>query len=569
MEEKHFVKVTEEDFALKIEQDWHVLLYAEYDYLCDRFGAENVFEPGIGKLGDEGYYVSITETTAAADVGIRAGDSRYRDKLMRPITTEEEKKMKKKPIHVDLERKGTKIILPEEMPFNDGINWLRRWRDEEDTLVAISEDVQAYPMDGAFAFARAISQLNGFSQQVPTPGFFGSRPPVMIGLSTGVDESVQVPWGRVEIPGIKGYLETSYSRAEGNMPIFVIKGEVRKGDKEKVIQLANLTRRLVKNESIYRGRAIRVRFPDEMTDFDPSISPKFLDTSKVKDKELIFSDETMQIIQTSIFTPIEHTAECRKNGIPLKRGILLEGPYGVGKTLTADVMSKLSEDNGWTFIYLQTVEDLAQAILFAKQYQPAVIFAEDVDSVVSGERRGSLNEILNTIDGIESKGTDIMVCLTTNHVERINKAMLRPGRLDAVISIRPPDAKAVEKLIRLYGRNRIGEGEPLNKVATELEGQIPALIREVVERSKLAAIHRNPSGDLHLTEADLLIAASAMKRHLELLAAPPADDRSDMEKSMDRLGGHIAKAVQVGQPAKEQSLPQPVKNGSSLHDRVS
>src|SRR5262249_9702485 len=112
------------------------------------------------------------------------------------------------------------------------------------------------------------------------------------------------------------------------------------------------------------------------------------------------------------------------------------------KTLTAYVTAKKSSSNNWTFIYLDRVAGLHEAFRFAKQYAPSVIFAEDIDRAVNGDDRTTdIDDVLNTIDGIESKGGEIITILTTNHVDQINRAMLRPGRLDAVISIQAPDAE--------------------------------------------------------------------------------------------------------------------------------
>jgi SpoVK/Ycf46/Vps4 family AAA+-type ATPase len=72
--------------------------------------------------------------------------------------------------------------------------------------------------------------------------------------------------------------------------------------------------------------------------------------------------------------------------VPLKRGVLLEGPYGTGKTLTAFVTAKKCVENGWTFIMLDRVAALKEALTFARMYAPAVVFAEDIDRSVEGER---------------------------------------------------------------------------------------------------------------------------------------------------------------------------------------
>ncbi len=242
-------------------------------------------------------------------------------------------------------------------------------------------------------------------------------------------------------------------------------------------------------------------------------------------------------MKTNLFTPIERTEHCRRLKIPLKRGVLLEGPYGTGKTLTAFVTAKKCADNGWTFIMLDRVSGLKDALTFARMYSPAVVFAEDIDRVVAGERSVSMDDVLNNIDGVESKGTEIITILTSNHAENINRAMLRPGRLDAVLHIVAPDAKAAEKLMRLYARGLILDTEDLTNAGVELNGQIPAVIREVVERSKLYAVSRcvTPNDEFTLKGSDLELAAKGMKEHLKLLnpsAAQPLNSNEQLGKAL-------------------------------------
>ncbi len=150
--------------------------------------------------------------------------------------------------------------------------------------------------------------------------------------------------------------------------------------------------------------------------------------------------------------------------------------------------------------------------------------------------------MLNTIDGVESKGTEIMGILTSNHVEKINRAMIRPGRLDAVIHIDPPDAASAEKLIRIYGRGTIDQDEDLSEVAATLAGHIPAAIREAVERAKLYAIASSQGRVTGIAAQDLLLSAKQMQQHLELLREP--DNRpTPAERFMDSLRDMLSKAT--------------------------
>lgn len=446
--------------------------------------------------------------------------------------------------NVGIQRAGVEIVVPEKMSLAEARVWLHRREEEENETVAIHEVIDAFPLEGAYAFSKALARTYGFVSLVATPTFFGKRPPHMIGIQVSPTDTEQVPWGRIEIPAFEGgFLNTGVTEKNKRLS-FVIAGEVRQKFKNDVLALANLTRQIVREESVYRGKAIRVKFPESPDEYDITDCPKFIETAGVREDELIFADDVRKQVVTSIFTPIEQTDNCRKYRIPLKRGILLEGPFGVGKTLTANVTAKKCVENGWTFIYLSSVSELETAIHFAKSYQPAVIFAEDVDRVMEGERDESMDEILNTIDGVDTKGMELMVVLTTNHVENIEPAMMRPGRLDAVISVSAPDASAVRSLIQLYARGQLEATADLRIVGEKLTGQIPAVIREVVERSKLAAISRMKPGDaLTLSASDLEIAASQMLNHIALMTPKPEDKRSKFEKAAEILGQHI-----VGKP---------------------
>jgi hypothetical protein len=448
--------------------------------------------------------------------------------------------------HVDVERSGKVIIIPEGMKYGEARVWLSRKEKSEEEMVKVIEEVHAYPLDGALALAKALARTYGWVSQEPTPGFFGPKPPYMVSLPIGPNEgdTVQVPWGAFSIPNVEGQLMTLAAKS-GGQPILVIAADVKKKHADAVKQLATLTREIVKTESVYRGKAVIVSFPeDEDEDVNFNEPPKFFDVSKVVESDLVLPADIDALVRVNLFAPIENTEACRKHRVPLKRGVLMEGPYGVGKTLTANVTAKKANENGWTFIYLKDVRQLDKAVRFGSQYQPAVIFAEDIDRAVSGGRTSEMDTILNTVDGVDSKSSEVMIVLTTNHIENINKAMVRPGRLDAVIPMRAPDVDAVHRLVRLYARGLLDEKEDVMDACRALDGQIPAVVREVVERSKLGAIGRGAK-TLRINGGDLLTAAKSMLAHLALMRPEPEDFRSDEEKAAAVLGDSIVKAAAV------------------------
>jgi transitional endoplasmic reticulum ATPase len=431
-------------------------------------------------------------------------------------------------IDVGIERKGAKIVLPATpvpMDYQTAITTLQRKIEDEEQDIDISESVDAFPKDGAVAFQKAMMEMFGWVSAVPTPGFFGPQPPQTIDVEISHDQRMSVLWGRFEMPGVEGYVECGgHNTPQG--PRFRITGEVKRKHHAIVVQLAEITRRIAKTESIYRNKAIKLTV-DEGGGIDWYTGLTFSNLTGVVPAELVFSAHTRTQIETLVWTLIEQTDRCRRQQIPLKRGILMEGKYGTGKSLTAAVTALKAVANGWTFLSISRVAGLKAALPFARMFQPCVIFAEDIDSILAGaERTQEIDDVLNTIDGIESKGTAIMVVLTTNHVERMNRAMLRPGRLDAIITITPPDAGAVKQLVRLYGRSMVDQNDPLEQSSEVMSGWIPASIRECTERAKLYAISRSSDDvELQITDHDLYHAALGMQSHIDLLEGQAEEKR--------------------------------------------
>ena len=422
-------------------------------------------------------------------------------------------------LDVDIRHEGRAITLPgdpDKMPIDKAVEALLRKQADEEQIFEVFEIIDAYPFDAAVACTKAMINLYGWAspQTEITKSMFGvqKNPPIMLAVKTGLadDDVVQCPLGAFKLPGVDEMVKTLIDQVAPGKLGFVITGKVKKRSKHIVLELATETRRIVKEQSIYRGKAIRLGVDDDGS-LDVNNPPAFLDVREKDD--LVFDHDIQAQIDTSILTPILHTKAVRAARIPLKRTILLEGPYGTGKSLTARMAARVCEENGWTFILLDRVQGLRAALEFANRYSPAVVFAEDIDRV-SEVRDEDANDLINMIDGVLSKRSEIMTILTTNFAEKIDQAMIRPGRLDAVISLRAPTDEAVQRLIRVYAGALLPADTDVSQAAKELSGQIPASIRECVERAKLGMIGR---GADKLADSDLVVSAQTMKNHLKLL----------------------------------------------------
>jgi transitional endoplasmic reticulum ATPase len=441
-------------------------------------------------------------------------------------------------LHVaEVVRHGEQLLVPDGMSIAQAIELLKRRMEYDNQVASFIETFDAFPWDGAYALWKVLGEKYGWASGLPTPGFFGSTPPAMITIDAGPDQQVSVPWGRIAIPGVEGYLELGIDMKQNRM-VFQITVNTKRKFEPDIRELCRLVREYLRGHSIYKGKAIKMRFRNDRGEVLEMPEPKFLATEGLGPADLIFSDSVHEAVETNLFTPITRRLDCSAAAIPFKRGVLLAGDFGVGKTLAARIAAKLCVEFSVSYIYCVRADEFAQAVEFAIQYQPAVVFCEDIDRALAGERSVSMDELLNVVDGVDSKRSEVMVVLTTNAVEEINPAMLRPGRLDAVIEVTKPDAKATERLLRHYGRGVIGEDVNLSSISDLLKDNIPAVIAEVVKRSKLAALKRTPFGTSTITvdEAALTEASFTMETQLRLLKGKRAVDIHPADPLIEHLG---------------------------------
>jgi hypothetical protein len=431
----------------------------------------------------------------------------------------------KVPRKVAFEYSGDRFVIPSDMDLTEAIAALTRQQQEEAVVVNVMEPVMAFPLDGAAALMKVLQKRYGWQNLMPDHHWWGSTPPTMISVEIAPGQRVQVPWGNMSVPKVDGKLMTGWTLNE-NTPIFQLGGSVKRMHERLVAEIAAAVRQEVLHNSIYRGQAIKINYRDaggNRKDFDPAFAPKFIDLAEVGD-EAIFSTKIEKQLEINLYNPVRHTDMCRQNGISLKRGVILAGPFGTGKTLTAYQLAKVCVLNGWTFLYLSDCRDLDLAINLAKMYRPCVVFAEDIDRAVTGARDEGMDKLLNVVDGIESKAKDqgLMVVLTTNNINAINTAFIRPGRMDAIIEIMPPDAQACVRIVRKYategGCVMTGSDADVVEAIKVLVGANAAFFRVVVEMAKLSAISQAvPTQPVVISPADLKVAADSMLMHARLL----------------------------------------------------
>lgn len=411
----------------------------------------------------------------------------------------------------DLKFEGTKIVLPATYKSNvpAAIKYLQNYVESQEKRYEYSRVFKYRPWDGANAFQNTLRKLFGTTGiGADTLTFFGSNPPQMRTVASGVDQTIQVPWGEVNFPQLDAKFSLSATRDEDFgmvFQLFVV--APRKYNREISAFFDAVGQELTEN-SIYKGKAI-----------DGADNPGFvklgLDPSKV-----VYSDEVFTQLQGNLWGLFQYTDEMRRLGIPLKRAVLLEGPYGAGKTLAGKLTAQQAVANGWTYIVVRPgQDDFTTAMKTAAMYAPAVVWVEDFDVVGSGGTDVQISQLLDTLDGITNKGVEVIAAFTTNHVEKLQKGVLRPGRLDAIIHIGALDQPGVTKLVKsLVNSQNLGDID-FQKVFEEFVGFYPAFVVEAIHSAVRHNLTRNNGRAGKIETVDLVNSAQGLRRQLELMDA--------------------------------------------------
>lgn len=430
-----------------------------------------------------------------------------------------------------IERKGDKLILPSHMDYNSAIEVLARQERLMEEQASVQWHFDANPNDALVAFYNSVREQFGNLMGSSVETWFGVKPARSINVPIDFGVTVNVPIGKAEIPGLPMSFDIRPNFDDkdadgGDLNVFV---NFKRMYQPLVDRIKEQIDNHLKNHSIYRGKAIDSKW-------------NFLDVKGFDVSRVVYSANVRKHIDADILTVIRKTEEWKKSGSAVKRGILLHGIYGTGKTLTALMVAKTCVDNGWTFVSVLPHDDIVKAINFAKRYQPAVVNFEDIDAEVSGaERTQRLNEILNTLDGLLTKETEVMAILTTNHVEKLHKGMLRPGRLDAVIQLSELDAEGVLELVKVASRNAekvsLLNGDELDKDALyrAAEGMAPAYIVEAVTKAKSYAMARDNGNGIQIVQQDIVDALEGLRPQWVLMQAQQVVEQPDLEKVLGEL----------------------------------
>jgi hypothetical protein len=423
---------------------------------------------------------------------------------------------------------GKKISLPKGMTYKRAFAILQRLQEEADTMTQFDRTFMYRPDDGAHATYHCMRARWGMALGKITETFFGVRPAESRTIQIAFGKTMQVPWGRIEVPHLDGleFFVMEDTHAEYGK-VFKLYARGPKRHKGEVEALFDDVQEYLQTRSIYRGQALIGSDSLDFLNMD-------LDLSKI-----VFSDKVNEELGGMLWSSLRYSEAMRREGLSLKRAILLHGPYGTGKTSIGLITAGEATKAGWTFLSAKPGRDKVENVLrTARLYEPAVVFVEDIDNQTSDGEADAVSRLLDAFDGITSKGGELMIVLTTNHLDRIHKGMLRPGRLDAIVEIAGLDRNGIEKLIKaVVPKGKLAEGVDYDMVYGSMDGFLPAFVRETINRAVTFAVARMHGEGSYIIDTDDLVHA-AESLHPQLAALTDAGEgtkRPTLDKSLEAL----------------------------------
>lgn len=417
------------------------------------------------------------------------------------------KKIKEKEITTVVEKRDDvqTIIVPKGMTLKQAGDELYAQHNNEEQVIDAMRMFEGWEWKDVLVAIKAVSEAKfGWIRGITEKTFFGEIRPkeidVIVDIRNDTPVTVKCFYGKFGI--------SAWDNAEANVGVghqgCYISIKLKKKYSNDATGYFDAVEQHLQNNSIFKGKTVVVTGGKSAMglNYDYDIIE-----NKAADY-IILNEETNLVIDNFVIGSLGESG---------KRTHLFVGPYGNGKTETAMKIGRIANNLKMAFFYVKDADLFDTVLNQSKKYQPCIIFVEDIDEVGSGEERDAkMNKILNTLDGVQTKGNDLTVIFTTNHENRINPAMRRPGRISTIVRFMNPAVETSAKIMEQYFRGIDGASElDCLGMATILGDISASVIAEVCKKaSKLAEKTSTINNEM------VKAAIYSMEYHIKLMKAP-------------------------------------------------
>ena len=318
-----------------------------------------------------------------------------------------------------------------------------------------------------------------------------------------------------------------YRGSDRESDIYGVTVEVLAATPELAARTAADLRALALEHNVFRGQV--VSFGRTMFDDRESVL-RIHARTPLAAEDLILPEATFDDVRRQVVGVARNRRRLRSSGQHLKRGLLLYGPPGVGKTHTVRYLVGELTDTTVVELTGDTLGAIKEACSIARTLQPAMIVVEDVDLIAEqrdhyGGSTPLLFTLLNEMDGLD-EDADVVFLLTTNRADLLEPALAsRPGRVDQAVHVDLPDADSRRRLVELYGRGLEVDLSRLDAILERTEGVTASFLKELLRRAAVLAADAAGGPD---EDAPVRVGAD----HLEVALDDLLDTRNQMTRAV-------------------------------------